>query len=110
MSIELVLIGFLIFFVAQVFILIRIILTIKSFTRMLLEFRMILKYHGFNYTPEKKLAEKSNTCNYCKYRVPYIDLSGKPFHGDFYYNCKKRNIEIKLSDTCKHFKRDYQLK
>lgn len=110
MSSEILLIGFIIFFIIQLFVLFRIAYIIKRFTKTLFEIRIIFKHAGLSYNSQKKIVIKSNICQHCKFRIPFIEMAGHVSLNDFYYKCKKRNIEIELSDTCKYFERDYQLK
>ena len=107
---ELILIGFVVFFVIQVAILTKIVFVIRRFSKILFEIRLIFKYSGLSYDQKKKVVVKEDVCEYCKFRMPYIEMTGDASLENFYYKCKKRNVEIDLSDTCKFFKRDYQLK
>ena len=107
---EIILIGFVLFFIVQVVILTRIVFVIRRFTKILFEIRIIFKHAGLSYEPNMNLVIKDDICEHCKFRMPYIEMSGEASLDNFYYKCKKRNIEIELSDTCKFFKRDYQLK
>ena len=107
---EIILGGFIVFFIIQVAILTRIVFVIRRFTKMLFEIRLIFKHSGLSYDPEKKVVIKDDICEHCIFRMPYIEMSGEASLENFYYKCKKRNVDINLSDTCKFFKRDYQLK
>ena len=107
---EIILIGFIVFFIIQIVILTRIVVVIRRFTKILFEIRLIFKHSGLSYDPNKKVVLKEDICEHCKFRMPYIGMSGDSTLDNFYYKCKKRNVEIELSDTCKFFKRDYQLK
>ena len=109
MTDEILLIGFFLFFIIQVIILVRIVFIIKRFTKILFEIRLIFKHAGLSYDHNKNLVLKEDICEHCKFRMPYIEMSGEASLDNFYYKCKKRNVEIDLSDTCKFFKRDYQL-
>jgi hypothetical protein len=107
---EIILIGFVLFFIIQIVILTRIVFIIRRFTKILFEIRLIFKHSGLSYEPKINLVIKDDVCEHCKFRMPYIETSGEASLDNFYYKCKKRNVEIDLNDTCKFFKRDYQLK
>ena len=107
---EIILIGFVLFFIIQIVILTRIVFIIRRFTKILFEIRLIFKHSGLSYDPKINLVIKDDVCEHCKFRMPYFEMSSEASLDNFYYKCKKRNVEIELSDTCKFFKRDYQLK
>ena len=107
---EIILIGFVIFFVVQLVILSRIVFVIRRFTKILFEIRLIFKHSGLSYDSKKEVVVKEDICEFCKFRMPYLEMSGEASLDNFYHKCKKRNVEIDLSDTCKFFQRDYQLK
>ena len=109
MANEILLIGFVVFFVVQVVILARIVFIIRRFTKILFEIRLIFKRAGLSYDARKEMVIKEDTCEYCKFRMPFLEMSNEASLDNFYYKCKKRNVEIELSDTCKFFKQDYQL-
>jgi hypothetical protein len=110
MTDEILLIGFVLFFIVQAVILVRIVFIIRRFTKILFEIRLMFKHAGLSYDQNKNLVIKEDICEHCQYRMPYIEMSDEASLDNFYYKCKKRNVEIDLSDTCKFFKRDYQLK
>jgi len=110
MTDEIILIGFVIFFIVQIVILTRIMFVIRRFSKILFEIRLLFKHSGLSYNSKINVVVKEDICEHCKFRMPYIEMSGEASLDNFYYKCKKRNVEIDLSDTCKFFKRDYQLK
>lgn len=110
MSNDIILIAFVIFFIVQIVVLSRIVVIIRRFTKILFEVRIIFKHAGLSYDSRKKTVVQNNICQHCKYRMPFIEMIGDSSLDNFYYKCKKRDIEIELSDTCEYFERDYQLK
>ena len=53
---------------------------------------------------------RSNICQYCKHRMSYINITGETESSDFYYKCRRRNIDILLSDSCEQFAKDFNIK
>jgi len=44
------------------------------------------------------------TCQFCKYRMSYIQMGGdENSPEDFYYKCRLNNISIKLNDYCNRY-------
>lgn len=54
-----------------------------------------------------KKVQLPQTCQFCKHRLSFIHMSdNKGEAEDFYYKCRLHNIEVQLTDTCKHFEKD----
>lgn len=52
----------------------------------------------------------TNTCQFCKHRLAYIDTAkGLNVQEDFYHKCELRNCSVSLSDTCPLFEEDKQV-
>ena len=58
--------------------------------------------------PQNNNVIKSNSCQYCKYRMSFVQLSDEKEQDNFYYKCKMHDIDISLSDSCEQFHRDYR--
>ena len=79
----------------------------KRLNKFLLEIRIYFKNSGIFYNVNDRSIIRNNTCQYCKHRMSYINISNKDDFENFYYRCKKRNIDILLSDSCIQFERDF---
>ena len=107
---DLLIIGLLALFVIQLFVFYKIVTIVRQFTRLLLEVRLLFRHAGISYEHNKKEIMDLKTCQFCKYRLPYIKISENDTVDDFYHKCKKKDIEITLNDTCDQFERDLLLK
>ena len=105
---DILLIILLILFTAQIITFLKVFSIVKQMNKLLFEVRLLFKHSGIMYEPQKDKISKSNSCQHCRYRVSYIELTDEENRDNFYYKCKKHNIEIFLSDSCAHFQRDYR--
>lgn len=106
--IDFLLIALIILFAIQVITFFKIVSIIKQMNKLLFEVRLLFKHSGIFYQPQKNSVIKSNSCQYCKYRMSFIQLSDEEEKDNFYYKCKKHEIEISLSDSCAQFQRDFR--
>jgi hypothetical protein len=106
--IDFLLLALLILFAIQVFTFFKIVSIIRQMNKLLFEVRLLFKHSGIFYQPQKNKIIKSNSCQYCKYRMSFIQLTDEENKDNFYYKCKKHDIEISLSDSCAQFQRDYR--
>ena len=74
---------------------------------MLFEIRLIFKHAGISYDHKNKRVIENQKCQHCKFRAPFIDMTGQGNLEDFYNKCTKHNIEVNLNDTCDYFVRDF---
>jgi len=92
--------------IAQLVVIIKLITTLKATNRLLVEVRLIFRRAGIYFEPDRKKFIAERSCQYCKYRVTYIQITDEQGSDAFYYRCRKRNLEIRLGDTCDAFQRD----
>lgn len=83
---------------------------LKQINKLLFEVRIYFKNSGIFYEPRKNNIIRSDTCQYCIHRMSYINITGSTENDDFYYKCRRRNIDILLSDSCDQFERDFNIK
>jgi hypothetical protein len=102
------LIAFLILFGIQAVTFFKIISILRQMNKLLFEVRLLFKHSGIFFQAQKNKVIKSNSCQYCKYRRSFIQLTDEESKDNFYYKCKKHDIEISLSDSCAQFQRDYR--
>lgn len=102
------LIALLILFAIQVVTFLKIVAIIKQMNKLLFEVRILFKHSGIFFRPQKNSVIKSNSCQYCKFRMSFIQITEEENKDNFYYKCKNHDIEISLSDSCTHFQRDYR--
>jgi hypothetical protein len=105
---DLLLIALMILFAIQVVTFFKIVTIIKQMNKLLLEVRLLFKHSGIFFQPKKNKVIKSNSCQYCKHRISFIQITDEENKDNFYYKCKKHDIEISLSDSCAQFQRDYR--
>jgi len=105
---DILLIFLLILFAAQIVTFYKVFLIVKQMNKLLFEVRLLFKHSGLFYEPQKDKITKSNSCQHCMYRISYIELTEEQNRDNFYYKCKKHNIEVFLTDSCSHFQRDYR--
>ncbi len=92
--------------IAQLLVILKLIGSLKATNQLLMEVRLIFKRAGIYFEPDKKNFIAERSCQYCKHRVTYIQITDDTGSDAFYYRCRKRNIEIRLGDTCDAFQRD----
>ena len=107
---DILIIGLVALFIIQLFVFYKIVMIVRQFTRLLLEVRLLFRHAGISYEHNTKKIVDLKTCQFCKYRLPYIKISENDTVDDFYHKCKKKDIEINLNDTCNLFERDLLLK
>lgn len=105
---DILLIFLVILFVVQIITFVKVFSIVKQMNKLLFEVRLLFRHSGIFYEPRKDKITKSNSCQHCKYRISYIELTDEKNRDNFYYKCKKHNIEIFLTDSCAHFQRDYR--
>ena len=96
-------------FVIQVLTVGKLFSVVRQMNSLLFEIRILFKSTGVYYVKEKKKVLNINNCQYCKYRMSFIQVTSDIQNDQFYYRCKLRNIEITLSDSCENFKRDHTI-
>jgi hypothetical protein len=106
---EILIIIFTVIIIIQLIYFSKLIAITKRLNKFLLEVRLYFKNSGLFYNVHDQSIMRSNTCQYCKHRMSYINISNEDDFENFYYRCKKQNIDILLSDSCSHFDRDYNL-
>ena len=106
--IDILLIALIVLFAIQVITFFKIVSIIRQMNKLLFEVRLLFKHSGIFYQPQKNKIIKSNSCQYCRYRMSFIQLTDEESKDNFYYKCKKHDIEISLSDSCAQFQRDYR--
>lgn len=104
------LIGLSLLILIQILVFFRISNLIKYTNKLLFEVRILFKNSGIFFQPKPKSVFTYNTCQYCKNRLSFIQVLDDSATDNFYYKCKKRNMEVALSDSCEHFDRDVALK
>jgi hypothetical protein len=92
--------------IAQFFVILKLFRSLKTTNRLLTEVRLIFRRAGIYFEPVKKKYIAERSCQFCKYRVTYIQITDDPGSDAFYYRCRKRNLDIRLGDTCDAFERD----
>ena len=97
-----------ILFAVQVITILKVVNIIKQLNKLLFEVRVLFKHSGIFYQPQKNKVVKFNSCQYCKFRMSFIQITEEENKDNFYYKCKKHDIEIELTDSCKQFERDYR--
>jgi len=102
------LIALFILFAIQVVTFVKIVAILRQMNKLLFEVRILFKHSGIFFLLQKNNIIKSNSCQYCKFRMSYIQLTEEEKKDNFYYKCKKHDIEISLSDSCAQFHRDYR--
>jgi hypothetical protein len=95
-------------FVVQVITILKVINIIKQLNWLLFEVRMLFKHSGIFYQPQKNKVVKFNSCQYCKFRMSFIQITDEENKDNFYYKCIKHDVGIELTDSCKQFERDYK--
>jgi hypothetical protein len=106
--IDLLILGFVALLVIQIFTFLKIFKIVKHLNKLLFEVRILFKQSGIFYQPQKNAVFKDKSCQYCKYRISFIQLDDEEVRDNFYYRCKKHDIEIGLSDTCQQFDREFR--
>jgi hypothetical protein len=101
------LISLIILFTIQLLTFFKIVTIIQQINKLLLEVKLLLGNGGIFLQPKKNTIIQSNSCQYCKYRISYIQITNEENKDNFYYKCKNHDIEISLSDSCAQFQRDY---
>ena len=107
-DIVLILLGLL--FISQFVAFTKLLHLFKQLNNMLFEVRIYFKSSGIFYEFRNDSIIRSNICQYCKHRMSYINTTGDTESSDFYYKCRRLNIDILLSDSCELFKRDFNIK
>ena len=102
------LIALIILFAIQIISFFKIVAIIKQMNKLLFEVRILFKHSGIFFQPQKNNVVKSNSCQNCKYRMSFIQITDEENRDNFYYKCKKHDIEISLSNSCAQFQRDYR--
>jgi hypothetical protein len=102
------LIALLILFVIQIVTFFKIVAIIKQMNKLLFEVRILFKHSGIFFQTQKNSVVKSNSCQFCSYRMSFIQITDEENKDNFYYKCKKHDIEISLSDSCAQFLRDFR--
>jgi len=106
--IDFLLIALFILFAIQLVTFLKIVAIIKQMNKLLFEVRLLFKHSGIFFQPKKNKIIKTSSCQYCKHRMSFIQLTDEDSKDNFYYKCKKHDIEISLSDSCAQFQRDYR--
>lgn len=56
---------------------------------------------------EKPNSTPTNTCQFCKHRLAYIDTAkSSNIQEDFYHKCELRDCSVSLNETCPLFEED----
>ena len=105
---DILLVALILLFLIQVVTFIKVVSIVKQMNKLLFEVRILFKHSGLFFQPERNQVVKSNSCQYCKFRMSFIQLSNENSEDNFYYKCKKHEIEINLSDSCAQFERDFR--
>lgn len=75
--------------------------------------RKIASIAGKDAVPSKSpapTATKKNSCQFCKYRLAFINTTKGPnVQDDFYHKCELRDCSVSLSDTCPLFEEDKEV-
>jgi hypothetical protein len=106
---EILLAGLLTLVIIQIILFYKIINIIKHLNKLLFEVRILFKQSGIYYQPQKKKVIKTTSCQFCKYRISFIQISDESPNDNFYYKCRIHDTEIKLSDSCQRFEREFPL-
>ena len=102
------LIAIVILFIIQIVTFVKVATIVKKMNKLLFEVRILFKQSGIFFQPHKNKVIKSNSCQFCKYRSSFIQISDEINKDNFYYRCQKHDEEISLSDSCGQFERDYR--
>ena len=102
------LIALIVLFIIQVITFIKLVTIMRQMNKLLFEVRILFKHSGIFFLPQSKNVIKSNSCQYCKYRMSFVQLSDEKEQDNFHYKCKMHDIDISLSDSCEQFHRDYR--
>jgi len=105
---DILLLGFIILLIIQIFIFIKFFRIVKQLNKLLFEVRILFKQSGIFFQPQRNKIVKSNSCQYCKFRISFIQINEENDRDNFYYKCNKHDIEVNLSNTCKQFERDFR--
>ena len=106
--VEIFIVTLVILFMVQAFTFIKVMRIIKQVSKLLFEVRILFKNSGIYYEAKQNRLIKSNTCQYCRNRLSFIQIADESDRNSFYYICKKHDTQITLSDTCQQFERDFQ--
>ena len=98
----------LVLFCIQILTFLKLIQIIKQINKFLFEFRILIKHGSITRKAFNALFQK-NSCQYCIHRMTFIQITENNVSDNFYYKCKKRDIEIKLTDSCNKFQRDFSI-
>jgi len=96
-------------FVIQIFTVGKLFAVVRQMNSLLFEIRVLFKSSGVYYVKEKKKDNYINNCRYCAYRMSFIQVMNDMHNDHFYYRCKLKNTEIKLSDSCEEFQQDHTI-
>jgi hypothetical protein len=105
--IEIFIVALVILLIVQAVTFIKIMRIVRQVNKLLLEVRILFKNSGIYYHPQQNKLIKSNTCQYCRYRLSFIQITEESEKDNFYYKCKKHDKAISLVDTCQQFERDF---
>jgi len=92
--------------IAQFYIIVKLVNSLRGTNKLLMELRLIFKKSGIYFEPGRKQVVADNSCQYCRFRISYIQITDDSGSDAFYYRCSKRNLEIRLADSCDGFQRD----
>ena len=107
---EILAVAILLVFVIQVFGFYKIVSIIRQLNKLLMEIRLLFKSSGIYYDHKDSTVMQSCSCKHCIYRMSFINISDNYDSENFYYRCKKQNVEITLNDSCNNFERDFNIK
>ena len=96
MMTDFLLISLIILFIIQVITFFKIVSIIRHMNKLLLEVRLLFRHSGIFFKPQKNNVIKSNSCQYCKSRMSFIQITDEENKDNFYYKCKNYDIEISL--------------
>jgi len=96
-------------FVIQILTVGKLFSVVRQMNSLLFEIRILFKSTGVYYVKEKKKVIHIDHCQYCKYRMSFIQVTNEMQNDQFYYRCKLKNVEISLSDSCEKFERDHSV-
>jgi len=105
---EFLLLGFIALLIIQVYTFVKVFRIVKHLNKLLFEIRILFKHSGIFFQPQKNKVIKAKSCQYCKSRISFIQIDDDENSDNFYYRCKKHNIEVGLSDTCQQFEREFR--
>ena len=103
-------VSLLVLFIVQIVTFLKVLLIIRHTNRLLFEVRLLFKHSGVQNNDRDSTVLNFKVCQHCKHRLSFIQISNEPASDNFYYKCKKHDIEILLSDTCDQFAREYSIK